>query len=96
MGVFVMYDTYRDLPAVPVTSQSTEDVRTGTWRTIRPVLDEAKCIRCYMCWKFCPDLSIGVEKEGAYPQIDYDHCKGCGICSNECPRNAIHMEREVP
>ena len=90
-----MYKTYKDLPAEPVASQSTEDVMTGNWRSIRPVLDESKCIRCYMCWKFCPDMSMVGEKEGDYPRIDLDHCKGCGICSNECPRGAIRMEREI-
>jgi len=48
-----------------------------------------------MCWKFCPDMSMIVEKEGDYPYVDLDHCKGCGICSNECPRGAIKMERET-
>jgi len=90
-----MYKTYKDLPAEPVASQSTEDVMTGTWRTIRPVLNQDKCIRCYMCWKFCPDMSMTVEKEGDYPSVDLDHCKGCGICSNECPRGAIKMVREI-
>lgn len=90
-----MYKTYKDLPAEPVASQSTEDVMTGNWRTIRPVLNQDKCIRCYMCWKFCPDMSMVVEKEGDYPYVDLDHCKGCGICSNECPRGAIRMEREI-
>jgi 2-oxoacid:acceptor oxidoreductase delta subunit (pyruvate/2-ketoisovalerate family) len=90
-----MYKTYKDLPAEPVAFQNTEDIKTGTWRTIRPVLDQNKCIRCYMCWKFCPDMSMIVEKEGDYPYVDLDHCKGCGICSNECPRGAIKMEREI-
>jgi len=90
-----MYKTYKDLPAEPVAFHDTKDVMTGTWRTIRPVLDRDRCIRCYMCWKFCPDMSMVVEKEGDYPYVDLDHCKGCGICSNECPRGAIRMEREV-
>ncbi|MBI0584067.1 MAG: 4Fe-4S binding protein [Methanomassiliicoccus sp.] len=90
-----MYRTYDDLPSEPVASKSTEDVMTGTWRTIRPVINEDRCIRCYMCWKFCPDMSMVVEKEGDYPRVDLDHCKGCGICSNECPRLAIRMEREI-
>jgi 2-oxoacid:acceptor oxidoreductase delta subunit (pyruvate/2-ketoisovalerate family) len=90
-----MHRTYKDLPSEPVAMQSTEDIITGTWRSIRPVVNEDKCIRCYMCWKYCPDMSIIVEKEGDYPTVDLDHCKGCGICSNECPRGAIKMQREV-
>lgn len=90
-----MYKTYKDLPSTQVTTQTTEDMPTGTWRTIRPVIDGSKCSRCYLCWKFCPDLSVVVDKDGDIPRIDYDHCKGCGICSNECSRGAIVMEREV-
>lgn len=90
-----MYRTYKDLPSEPVAVQNTEDIITGTWRSIRPVVNEDKCIRCYMCWKYCPDMSIIVQKEGDYPTVDLDHCKGCGICSNECPRGAIKMQREV-
>jgi 2-oxoacid:acceptor oxidoreductase delta subunit (pyruvate/2-ketoisovalerate family) len=89
-----MYETYRDLPPTPVTSQTTEDMPTGTWRTFRPAVDRAKCTRCYRCWTFCPDLSMTVAEEGEYPAVDLLHCKGCGICANECPSDAIAMERE--
>lgn len=74
--------------------QSTEDIKTGTWRTLRPIIDEEKCIRCYICWKFCPDMSIEVDEEGDLPKINLDYCKGCGICANECPKDAIEMVRE--
>jgi 2-oxoacid:acceptor oxidoreductase delta subunit (pyruvate/2-ketoisovalerate family) len=89
-----MYETHRDLPSVPVTDRTTEDMPTGTWRTFRPVITVEKCTRCYSCWKFCPDLSIVVQQEGDYPYVDLLHCKGCGICANECRRGAIVMERE--
>jgi 2-oxoisovalerate ferredoxin oxidoreductase delta subunit len=87
--------TYKDLPSTPVTFYSTESNKTGTWRTIRPIFDESKCTRCYLCWKFCPDLSVEVAKEGDFPMIDYDYCKGCGVCANECPSDAIYMEKEA-
>ncbi|MDD1768064.1 MAG: 4Fe-4S binding protein [Methanomassiliicoccales archaeon] len=91
----VVLETYKDLPSTPVTFYNTEGNKTGNWRTIRPVFDESKCTRCYICWKYCPDLSIEVETEGDFPKIDYDHCKGCGICANECPSEAIVMEKEA-
>ena len=87
-------ETYRDLPQSSYSLQTTESVRTGTWRTFRPIIDTKKCTRCYTCWKFCPDVSIEVREEGEYPRVDYDHCKGCGICANECPAGAIQMVRE--
>ena len=88
-----MFETYRDLPSTPVSSSTTEDIETGTWRTLLPVLDEEKCIKCYICWKFCPDMSIEME-EDSFPRVNLFYCKGCGICANECPKDAISMERE--
>lgn len=89
-----MYETYRDLPPIQVTTETTVDMPTGSWRTFRPVISAERCTRCYSCWKFCPDLSIVVQQEGDYPYVDLFHCKGCGICANECRRGAITMERE--
>lgn len=65
--------------------------KTGTWRVFKPYIDKSKCIKCWRCWIFCPDLAV---ERGEYPSIDYEYCKGCGICSNECPVNAIEMRRE--
>jgi pyruvate ferredoxin oxidoreductase gamma subunit len=79
-------------PAIfaPATS---EQVSTGLWRTMRPVIDHAHCRRCaWICSTLCPDSTISVNVEG-YPQIDYDHCKGCLICMANCPAHAI---RAVP
>lgn len=86
--------TYMDLPSTPVTLQTSEDIKTGDWRTQRPVIDKEKCIRCYFCWKFCPDMAIEVKEEGDYPEVNLFYCKGCGVCANECPKDAIEMVRE--
>jgi len=67
--------------------------KTGTWRTFRPVIDRARCTRCNVCWKFCPDVAIEIDSDG-WPVVDYDHCKGCGICEVECGPKAIAMEKE--
>lgn len=62
---------------------------TGTWRTMRPVIDYARCNRCWwVCSEFCPDSAITVDEKG-YPHIDLDHCKGCMICVAQCPPHAI-------
>ena len=30
------------------------DNRTGSWRSVRPVVDLEKCTRCDLCWLYCP------------------------------------------
>jgi len=63
--------------------------QTGLWRTVRPVVDYARCKRCWwVCSTFCPDGAIAVDDVGR-PQIDYAHCKGCLVCVAQCPPHAI-------
>jgi len=65
------------------------EVRTGLWRTMRPVIDYEHCKRCsWVCSTLCPDSAIRVDAQGA-PRIDYDHCKGCLVCVAVCPPHAI-------
>ena len=64
-------------------------VRTGLWRTLRPVLENENCRKCHwVCGSYCPDGVISVDDAG-YPEIDYDHCKGCMICVAQCPTHAL-------
>lgn len=91
---------------VPVTEVSSRANKTDSWRTQKPVIDYDSCIRCMICWKFCPDDAITYSESGSYsspneriakmeaPVIEYDYCKGCGICANECPVNSIEMVME--
>ncbi|MCD6106547.1 MAG: 4Fe-4S binding protein [Thermoplasmata archaeon] len=88
---------------------STAENKTGSWRTLKPVIHHEKCIRCAICWMYCPEPAILKVDPDKYPapegkpaiaklpavEIDYDYCKGCGICAEECPVNAIEMVEEV-
>lgn len=70
-------------------------VRTGLWRSMRPVVDTSRCNRCtWICGSFCPDSAITPGPDG-YPQIDLDHCKGCMICVAQCPPHAIEAIPEA-
>jgi len=71
---------------------STIKNKTGGWRTMIPILDQSKCVKCGTCWMYCPEGAIKKGSKGF--TIDYDYCKGCGICANECPVKAIRMELE--
>lgn len=69
-------------------------VRTGLWRTMRPVINYENCSGCtWICSTYCPDGAINVRGDG-YPDIDYDHCKGCLICVAQCPPHAIESIAE--
>jgi pyruvate ferredoxin oxidoreductase gamma subunit len=75
-------------PAIHASATSVR-AKTGAWRTMRPVVDESRCNRCWwICSTFCPDSAIAVSAEGK-PVIDYDHCKGCMICVAICPTHVI-------
>jgi 2-oxoacid:acceptor oxidoreductase gamma subunit (pyruvate/2-ketoisovalerate family)/2-oxoacid:acceptor oxidoreductase delta subunit (pyruvate/2-ketoisovalerate family) len=83
---------------ISISLRDTAGNKTGLWRTIKPIIDYAKCknrgLKCGICRKFCPEPAILVEENGKVA-IDYDHCKGCGICSEECPLKAIEMRPEA-
>ena len=90
----------------PIDGVPSTENKTGGWRTFRPVINYEKCIRCYICWKFCPEPAIEFAPPDKYlspkpalakfdtVEINYDYCKGCGICANECPTKAIDMVLE--
>jgi pyruvate ferredoxin oxidoreductase gamma subunit len=85
---FTFEDANVSSPAIHAPATS-EQVETGLWRTVRPVIDYDICNRCWwLCSTFCPDGAINVSEEGT-PEIDYKHCKGCMICMAQCPPHAI-------
>jgi len=69
---------------------SSREYKTGTWRSLRPVVDKDQCIRCGVCWLYCPDVAIDQSEDGHF-QADLEYCKGCGICARECPVGCITM-----
>ena len=70
------------------------EVRTGLWRTMRPIINYEKCSGCWWaCSTYCPDGAINVRDDGM-PDIDYDHGKGCLVCVAQCPPHAIESIAE--
>jgi len=79
----------------PVTGEAG---KTGTWRTMRPILNKEKCIvvktgqhNCHLCWLYCPEAVVSRDIP---PEVNLEYCKGCGICAEECPHKAIEMVEE--
>lgn len=79
--------------AKPATSMKN---KTGSWRLMKPVFEEGKCVKCGICQLYCPELAInGLERNPRdLPSFNMDYCKGCGICASVCPMKAIKMIRE--
>lgn len=79
-------------PSISVAANSALHTTAG-WRVYRPVIELARCTRCFLCFALCPEGAIGLDTE-SYPHVDYDHCKGCLVCVAECPPKAIAEVRE--
>lgn len=60
-------------------------VETGDWRTIKPVIDWAKCKQCLLCAPVCPDMSIPVNKEGKRRILTISSAKAAGSARTPAP-----------
>ena len=80
--------------------------KTGSRRTMKPIVDYQKCIGCGQCIIHCPEgvidfeirykeLPNGRKLKQRIPKIDYDYCKGCLVCADVCPVKAISYELEM-
>jgi pyruvate ferredoxin oxidoreductase delta subunit len=66
-----------------------------TTRTMRPVVDFTKCIKCTLCWLQCPDSCFDVTPDGLY-DANLEACCGCGVCEAVCPEaNCVTMVNET-
>ena len=87
--------TWKDLEIGAVVTEpgNTRQYQTGTWRSQRPSYEFNRCIKCGICYIFCPEGCIGQNAEGHFETNLY-YCKGCGICARECPTRVITMVEE--
>ena len=69
------------------------EYKTGDWRADRPVYNFERCIKCGLCYIYCPEGCIHENADG-YFEADLYYCKGCGICATECWTQAISMVQE--
>lgn len=83
-------DAHVAAPAIHASANSVQ-IKTGLWRSFRPVIDYQLCKHCWwVCSTYCPDAVISVDQHNQ-PVVDYDHCKGCMICVAQCPSHAISI-----
>ena len=88
----IKFTSHKDMPICAISLSSSLTNKTGTWRSIKPIVLKNKCTSCALCWKFCPEPCITMED--GMPVIDYEYCKGCGICIDVCPSKAIMFAEE--
>ena len=88
-------DTWQEITTgcVVLEPGSASEYHTGSWRAQRPVWNNKKCIKCGICYIFCPEGCIRQSEDGFF-QANMDYCKGCGICAHECWPRAIAMMEE--
>ena len=101
---------YSSKPAVSV-PELDHQIRKENFSEVRQTLSEEQmkseigrcfhcgsCTACGICWFFCPDVAIAIDREKSDPNkrvlFDYDHCKGCGQCAVVCPRGVIELEED--
>jgi len=87
--------TWRDLEIGSIITEpgNASQYQTGGWRTQRPIHDTSRCIKCGLCYLFCPEGCIEQNAEG-YFEANLFYCKGCGICARECWTQAFTMVEE--
>jgi pyruvate ferredoxin oxidoreductase delta subunit len=67
--------------------------RPGDKKELTPEWDRDKCIRCGLCYVYCPDGAVYHTDDGFF-EADGERCKGCSICHRECWLGAISMVKE--
>ncbi len=87
--------TWKDLNIGSIVTEpaNARQYKTGDWRSQRPTYNFTKCIKCGLCFIYCPEGCINENKEGNF-EADLFYCKGCGICAKECPTKVITMVEE--
>lgn len=87
--------TWKDIEIGAIVTEpgSASRYRTGDWRSQKPIFDLEKCIKCGLCYIYCPEGCISQNAEGDF-EADMYYCKGCGICARECPKDVITMVEE--
>ncbi len=76
-----------------IESGKAEPFKPGQKVKALPEWDKDRCIRCGICYLYCPDGAVFRETDGFF-DVEKTKCKGCGICHRECWFGVISMVEE--
>ena len=67
-------------------------------KTMPPIIDADKCIRCGKCVDTCPEDVYFGSKKKEIPNVTYpQECAYCNACVEECPvEGAIRLRVPLP
>ncbi len=68
-------------------------VKKGVHARGLPEWDKDRCIRCGVCYIYCPTGAVSRQEDGFF-DVNEDRCTGCGICHRECWFGVIGMVEE--
>lgn len=60
----------------------------------RPCFSKEKCVKCYECYKGCPQKAIVLDNE-KYPKLNASKCISCFYCHEICRYKAISLKRKL-
>ena len=52
--------------------KSSLEYKTGSWKVLKPIIDEKKCINCALCVLSCPENCIDITDDKKRGKIDMD------------------------
>ena len=76
-----------------VTKGVAKPYKPGDRRSALPQWDKDRCIRCGICYVYCPYGAV-YRLEDGYFDVNQERCSGCGICHRECWFGVISMVEE--
>ena len=79
-----------EIGAIVINPGNAAEYKTGDWRSIRPVWDTKRCVRCGACYVFCPDAAVCETEEGYFEAELYMHVFDHVLCSEHGTHN-VHL-----